>query len=376
MKLDSIRKLLRVLFVILGAGIGAALAATAIWVGRTSNPDLDMNPSGVLLIYMLCITIFALIFFLFSLRMADGLMNLGSGLYRRIETLPLPQLLSATLCMILGQCVAALITPTLHFMGSSMFTMAFSSIMLVCFSVLGYMVGRSRYEELMQMLQRIFRHSGWHVTRRKIRKASRRSQESQPLPFLVDTSVLIDGRIPELCHTGFIQGVLVVPDFVILELQHLADSADPAKRTKGRRGMDIMESLKQDAQIQLKVMTSHTADEDADMRLLELARDLGAPIITCDTNLARAGTLSGLRVLNLHELATVMKPTILNGDTLDVTIVKEGREQGQGIAYLEDGTMIVVENGRSRVGEALTVQVTTTLQTNAGRMIFARILES
>ena len=148
------------------------------------------------------------------------------------------------------------------------------------------------------------------------------------------------------------------------------------KQNKGRRGMDIMEILKQDAQIQLKVMTSHTADEDADMRLLELARDLGAPIITCDTNLARAGTLSGLRVLNLHELATVMKPTILNGDTLDVTIVKEGREQGQGIAYLEDGTMIVVENGRSRVGEALTVQVTTTLQTNAGRMIFARILES
>ena len=144
------------------------------------------------------------------------------------------------------------------------------------------------------------------------------------------------------------------------------------KQNKGRRGMDIMESLKQDAQIQLKVMTSHTADEDADMRLLELARDLGAPIITCDTNLARAGTLSGLRVLNLHELATVMKPTILNGDTLDVTIVKEGREQGQGIAYLEDGTMIVVEDGKKFIGQTINVAVTSVLQTSAGRMIFVK----
>ena len=376
MQLTSIRKVLRILLVFLGGGIGAALAATAVQLIRVSNPDRSLNPLTIVVISLFCVACFACLFFLFSLRMADGLIGLGNSLYRRIESIPLSQLLSGVLCMILGQCVAALITPTLHFMGSSLFTAAFSGIMLVCFSALGYMVGRSRYEELLHLTHSIFRGNTNRVTRRKVRRAAHKSQEATPTPYLVDTSVLIDGRIPELCHTGFIQGYLVVPEFVILELQHLADSVDPAKRAKGRRGLEITETLKQDDRIQLKIMPSRNQDGDVDMRLLELARDLSAPIVTCDTNLARAGTLSGLRVLNLHELATVMKPVILTGDSLEVSIVKEGREQGQGIAYLEDGTMIVIENGRGHVGEHLTVQVTTTLQTSAGRMIFARIKEN
>lgn len=190
---------------------------------------------------------------------------------------------------------------------------------------------------------------------------------------LLDTSVIIDGRIADICDTGFIEGTLLIPVFVLEELQHIADSSDVLKRTRGRRGLDILQRIRQSTKVKVEIMNVDFDDiAEVDSKLVRLGQQVGGKIITNDYNLNKVAQLRGVEVLNINELSNAVKPVVIPGETMHVTIVKAGKEPGQGVAYLDDGTMIVVENGYHHMNESITVEVTSALQTAAGRMIFAK----
>ena len=192
---------------------------------------------------------------------------------------------------------------------------------------------------------------------------------------ILDTNVIIDGRVADICRTGFIEGPIYVPGFVLDELQHIADSADSLKRARGRRGLDILNQMRTELKMMIRTYdnTDPTDRDEVDAKLVKLAKKLGGKIVTNDYNLNKVAELQGVPVLNINELANAVKPVVLPGEEMLVTIIKEGKEQNQGVAYLDDGTMIVVEGARRRIGETLPVVTSTVLQTVAGKMIFANI---
>lgn len=195
-------------------------------------------------------------------------------------------------------------------------------------------------------------------------------------PKILDTSVIIDGRILDLLHTGFIEGKIIIPTFVLDELRHIADSSDSLKRSRGRRGLDILNEIQKQTDVQVVVKEFHVKEKmEVDSRLLKMAEKMDGFVVTNDYNLNKVAEVRGLRVLNINELANAVKPMLLPGEEMKVAIIKPGKENGQGIAYLNDGTMIVVEGASDRIGEMLDVVVTSVLQTSAGRMIFTKIKE-
>ncbi|WP_324716960.1 PIN domain-containing protein [Carboxydochorda subterranea] len=190
-------------------------------------------------------------------------------------------------------------------------------------------------------------------------------------PIVLDTSAIIDGRIGDICRTGFLDGKLVVPSFVIGELQRVADSTDPLRRNRGRRGLDMLSRLQKEPRVRVEIVEDESRG-DVDQRLVKLARKLQARVVTSDYNLNKVASIHGVAVLNVNELANALKPVVLPGEEMSVQLIRDGKEQGQGVGYLDDGTMIVVDGGRKHIGETVDVTVTSVLQTPAGRLIFAR----
>lgn len=195
-------------------------------------------------------------------------------------------------------------------------------------------------------------------------------------PKILDTSVIIDGRILDLLQTGFIEGTIIIPNFVLEELRHIADSADSLKRNRGRRGLDILNEIQKQLAVPVEIKDFTTQQPmEVDSMLLKMAEDMDAFVVTNDFNLNKVAEFQGVRVLNINELANAIKPVVLPGEEMQVTVIKEGKEQGQGVAYLNDGTMIVIDGGNRHIGETKKVSVTSVLQTAAGRMIFAKTME-
>jgi uncharacterized protein YacL len=194
---------------------------------------------------------------------------------------------------------------------------------------------------------------------------------------VLDTSVIIDGRIADICETGFLEGTLVVPQFVLRELQQVADSSDSLKRNRGRRGLDILQKVQKMSNVQVQIVeTDFPEIREVDLKLIELARRMNGKIVTNDFNLNKVAQLRGVAVLNINELANSLKPVVLPGEVLRVFIIKEGKEAGQGVAYLDDGTMVVVDQAKKAMGRTIEVTVTSVLQTTAGKMIFCRWAEA
>lgn len=192
-------------------------------------------------------------------------------------------------------------------------------------------------------------------------------------PKVLDTSVIIDGRISDITKSGFLEGDLVVPGFVLEELQHIADSSDVLKRNRGRRGLDILNKIQKEPYSNVRIVERDYDDiNEVDTKLVKLAKDLGGKVVTNDYNLNKVCELQGVPVLNINELANSVKPVVLPGEELKVQVIKDGKEHGQGVGYLDDGTMIVVDGGRRYIGQNVAVLVTSVLQTAAGRMIFAK----
>ncbi|MCX7982583.1 MAG: PIN domain-containing protein [Syntrophales bacterium] len=228
------------------------------------------------------------------------------------------------------------------------------AVLTVAMGYLGIVLGARKVEEL--------KHVGF--------LAPKREEEAR----ILDTSVIIDGRIADICETGFLEGTLIVPRFVLDELQYIADSADPTKRSRGRRGLDILNRMQKMPNIRIAI-----SDQDfprikgVDAKLVALAQMTGGKIITNDFNLNKVAELQGVKILNVNELANALKPIVLPGESMSVKVIKEGKEPGQGVGYLDDGTMIIVDNGQRYIGQTLEVVVTSVLQTTAGRMIFTEM---
>jgi len=235
-------------------------------------------------------------------------------------------------------------------------------ILGVILGYFGLMVGLRKTDDLPDVFLRTDRGSG------KIRASA-----SEVSPKILDTSVIIDGRIADITRSGFLEGDLIVPGFVLEELQHIADSSDVLKRNRGRRGLDILNKIQKEPYASVRIIEQDYGDiNEVDTKLVKLAKDMGGKVVTNDYNLNKVCELQGVPVLNINELANSVKPVVLPGEELKVQVIKDGKEQGQGVGYLDDGTMIVVDSGRRFIGQTVTVLVTSVLQTAAGRMIFAK----
>ena len=202
-----------------------------------------------------------------------------------------------------------------------------------------------------------------------------RLDENQDVKLL-DTSTIIDGRIADICETGFIQGTFIIPQFVLYEIQHIADHQDPVKRTRGRRGLDVLHRLQKQTSVKVKIVDYDFPKlRDVDSKLIALSKRLGGKIITNDYNLNKVAELQGIEVLNVNQLASSLRPAMLPGEQINIKVLREGKEYGQGIGYLDDGTMIVIDDAKKHLGKSIDVIVTSVLQTTSGRMIFAKSKE-
>jgi uncharacterized protein YacL len=279
----------------------------------------------------------------------------------RIRKLSLKTLIGAAIGSILGIIGASLISLIIEHMTLENATANFAQILiLILMAYVGLVLGADKGEYLdLSGLGGLF-------TDRSTRMAYK----------VLDTSVIIDGRIADICKTGFLEGTLVVPHFVLRELQQIADSADSIKRNRGRRGLEILEKIKAAPGITVQIVEKDYPEvKEVDLKLIELAKELSAKIVTNDFNLNKVSHLRGVDVLNINELANSLKPVVLPGETMRVFILKEGKEYNQGVAYLDDGTMVVVDNARKMIGKTIATQVTSVLQTTAGKMIFGRFPE-
>lgn len=230
---------------------------------------------------------------------------------------------------------------------------------------LGFQVGFRKKDEMMAVFS---------IGRNRDRNKKENSGPPSNVEHkILDTSVIIDGRIADICRTGFLEGVLVIPGFVLEELQHIADSSDVLKRNRGRRGLDILNKIQKEQKVKVQIYEGDFEDvQEVDSKLIKLAKVLNGKVVTNDFNLNKVCELQGVSVLNINDLANAVKPVVLPGEELNVQVIKDGKEYGQGVAYLDDGTMIVVEGGRDYIGMEIDVLVTSVLQTSAGRMIFAK----
>ena len=230
------------------------------------------------------------------------------------------------------------------------------------------------YELIVVMISLIGMQLGSAKSWELKKKLTETAEKNIGIMGILDTSVIIDGRIADVCGTGFAMGDLIIPQFILKELQMIADSSDSTKRTRGRRGLDILNKIQKQSYVNVVISDSdYPAIKEVDQKLISMAKETGYPIITNDFNLNKVAEVHSIQVLNINQLANALKPIVLPGENIRVQIMKEGKEHGQGVAYLDDGTMVVVDNGRRYMGRNVDVTVTSVLQTTAGRMIFATI---
>ena len=304
------------------------------------------------------------------LPLAVGLLGMavGGGLSRWVERClqsaaraahraSVPELIFGTAGLIAGLVIALLLTLPLP-RDIPVVGDLFPALVTAALAYVGMTVGVKRHDELAGLLRWRPRHDGADGARR-------------PRPVVVDTSAIIDGRVEDICRTGFLEGTLIVPSFVLQELQRIADSPDAMRRSRGRRGLDILRQLQKGPHVEVRILEANGRG-DVDQRIVRLARQLQARVLTSDFNLNKVASLQGVMVLNVNELANALRPRVLPGEEMTVQLIRDGKEQGQGVGYLDDGTMVVVDGGHRHIGESVDVTVTSVLQTSAGRMIFAR----
>lgn len=360
------KRIAKIVLTILGVSMGAIIGLGLLsieGVGKLFNS----SPDDVLfriVFSMVTAIIFGLIFYLLSPWMIQLTQKLVKGAEDELEKVPTHQIIIGSIGLIVGLVIAFLISSAI-----SLIPIPFISLLsLVIYVFLGYL-GVSiatRNASDLSKLQDIFK--------RNTQKASAAAKEvSGAKPKILDTSVIIDGRIADICKTGFVEGSLIIPNFVLEELRHIADSSDSLKRNRGRRGLDILNIIQKELKLDIRIVDTDFEDvAEVDMKLLKLAQKMNGMVVTNDFNLNKVAELQGVPILNINELANAVKPVVLPGEEMTVHVVKDGKESNQGVAYLDDGTMIVVEGGRRHMNETIDVLVTSVLQTAAGRMIFAK----
>ena len=362
MRSRGLERLLRFLLILLGIGVGLAATQLGLQWFQLANPNVRIPAWVPFAGYAGAGTLGGLILLLLSGRILRRFTFFSSEMQKQLSKMPVNQLMSSITGLILGLIVAALLRQMFSFLGNSIAATALNAILYVTLGALGYNIGKRRSREFLTMITRL---SGV----REKRKITRHGYASRKF---VDTSALIDGRVLEILKTGFIEGEVVLPEYVAAELQAVADSPDEATRERGRRGLSILNELKEQNLLTVEPSEDLSAD-DVDVKLLRAARDVGGTVITTDYNLQKAATITGIRTLNVNALAEAVRPAVTAGMEMTVRVTREGREPGQGIAHLPDGTMIVIEGGKERVGGEAAIIIASVRQTSAGRMIFARL---
>ena len=315
--------------------------------------------------------IFGIIFYLISPFIINLVTKFISAVEISLKKIPTGDIILGLIGLIVGLIIANLLVNSfIKFFSTSTLLSLIGSIIsaivnIVC-GVLGIKIAVQKKGELAKST---------NIFRRFSREKKPREKEAVgATPKVLDTSVIIDGRIFDILKTGFVEGTIIIPTFVLEELRHIADSSDSLKRVRGRRGLDLLNQIQKELPVKIKISEKDFPSvQEVDMKLLKLAEEEKGKVITNDFNLNKVAEFQGVPVLNINELSNAIKPVVIPGEEMHISIVKDGKESGQGISYLDDGTMIVVEGGKRHLGENVDVIVTSVLQTAAGRMIFAKI---
>ncbi|TCN19386.1 uncharacterized protein YacL [Mesobacillus foraminis] len=352
-----LRRIVQACFLIIGGTLGIFLIPDLLSLANLEDIPLIANPyvSAVL---------GALIFYLITFWAVDYVTNFIRWVEESLVKLPITDVLFGSVGLFFGLLVAFLIGFALNAIQVPIFNTVAPALLTLLFGYLGFQVGFKKRDELLGLFS---------PRKKKGAEDDDTEKEASAAWKILDTSVIIDGRIADICQTGFLEGTIVIPQFVLEELQHIADSSDVLKRNRGRRGLDILNRIQKELAIKVDIYEGDFEEiQEVDSKLVKLAKLTSGVVVTNDFNLNKVCELQGVAVLNINDLANAVKPVVLPGEELSIQVIKDGKEHNQGIAYLDDGTMIVVEEGRDYIGKRIDVLVTSVLQTSAGRMIFAK----
>lgn len=371
-----LNKFIRGIFTVLGFLVGYLISELLIKLDIIKNIiHLGSNSVTLIITYSICIALFGFIFYIISPFIINFVWRTIELMENWLQKIPTNEIIIGASGLIIGLIIANLIVGsfTKLFIADKILSIIGSIISIVTniiFGVLGLNIAIKKREDFYNIFTFLRRFG-------KDKKGRSDGKLSGTIPKILDTSVIIDGRILDILKTGFIEGPIVIPSFILEELRHIADSSDSLKRTRGRRGLDILNEIQKDLPLTVEICEKDFQNiQEVDSKLLKLGETMGGKIITNDFNLNKVAEFQGVPVLNINELANSIKPVVIPGEEMHIQIVKDGKEAGQGVAYLDDGTMIVVEGGKKYLSESVDVIVTSVLQTAAGRMIFARIKTS
>lgn len=369
-----IRKVTIILAAIIGLSFGFTLGPY-IWETLSLNNRVIINP-------VLNSIIFGLIFMFLGSLLAPLIERFIFKAVELLERQSTPSLIIGGIGLLLGLLIGYLIALPLSNLNIPVLSPIIPLILAISGGLIGYLITTNRQDEIINFFTRSANRMTHSPKNTPVENSEKEKSLTEEDPNegshykILDTSVIIDGRIADIVKTGFIEGVLVVPNFVLAELQHIADSSDSLKRTKGRRGLDILNALQKDESITIQFYEGDFEEiNEVDAKLVRLAKELKGSLVTNDYNLNKVSEFQNVPVLNINQLANALKPALIPGEEMRVQIMKAGTERRQGVAYLDDGTMVVVEEGLDHMNEWLQVTVTSALQTAAGRMIFAKINE-
>lgn len=368
------RKLIRSVVTILGAVLGYGIAELLVFWLSKSGSELDGmltegQQTGVGITFAI---IFGIIFFRLTPQIRKQSVKVADNIGKDLQGVSANDLISGVVGLITGLLIALLLTQIYATIKNPYLYTIVTIITYITLGYLGVVVATKKGREIFSL----FVSSRKQASGQQDLLFSKSKKKNEGIPKIFDTSVIIDGRIAEILKTGFLEGPIVIPEFVLVELRHIADSSDSLKRTRGRRGLDILNKIQEEYGIEIYNTDSEKSLREipeVDVKLLKLAQLMNGKVVTNDFNLNKVATINGVSVLNINELANTLKPVVLPGEEMTVTLVKQGKDNSQAIAYLDDGTMIVVEDGRRMIGKTTDINVTSVLQTSAGRMIFGRL---
>ena len=365
------KKGLKIIFTLLGLVVGYIIAEAILAINTGLRINIIKGVVATTIFYILSVLLFGIIFYFISPGLYKLISNTIDKIEKNIQRLSAQEVIYGSAGLLIGLIIAAFIGAPLSgiFVGihPAIGPIIFVLLELIA-AILGAEIFVKKKEDISSTLL-IFKRNN----QREREKEKKSRGYAKGSAKVLDTSVIIDGRIFDLCQTGFIEGTLVIPSFVLDELRHISDSSDSLKRNRGRRGLDILNKIQKELEIETQIWEGDFKDiAEVDSKLLKLAQKLGGKVITNDFNLNKVAEFQGVPVLNINELANAIKPVVLPGEEMKIIVIKDGKESTQGIGYLDDGTMIVVEGGRKFIGEEIFIIVTSVLQTSAGRMIFAK----
>lgn len=364
-----LKKLIRTIITIIGAVCGYASYILVKYIAHLNGVEFNkvFSTAEHVVIFSFFVIIFSIFFFKLYPLFSKGGQKAATNLESDLRDTSLNELMTATAGLVIGLLIAFLISRGMYSsIENTAINMIVNVVTYVILGTLGITVANSKAKELSVLII---------GGRRGTSSRDGKSSKTDATPKIFDTSVIIDGRIADIMKTGFIEGPIIIPEFVLVELRHIADSSDSLKRQRGRRGLDILNGIQQEYGTEIFDTTSEKVLEEipeVDVKLLKLAQIMNGKVVTNDFNLNKVASIKGVPVLNINELANTLKPAVLPGEEMILTLVKEGKERDQAVAYLDDGTMIVVEEGRPFISQTIKVVVTSVLQTSAGRMIFAK----